>query len=746
MANTEKLEQENKLLTGALHIAALGLYVFPIVPGQKRPAVDEWQEKSTADPDIIRAWWNQNPRYNIGIDCGKSGLIVVDFDAANNKPGLQFREKWHSENDLPGTWIVKTPRGGVHEYFKDCRRAGETKTNVRPGVDTRARGGLVVAPPSVFDDHAYTWENAPLIYPLADATAAVYELFDQTGAGTKKAPYRAPETVTEGGRTSALVALAGSLVAKGLDPETIETAIRSENELKCIPPLTGQELEREVFPAIRREKWQLETHPYTHDRPVPPALLNRLKELDPANNNKLYGMNDAGSARLFIDTCGSRVLYAEDRKKWLFYDGKRWNVDGENGVKEQLKRLADALVLYVLQSVTDESKRAAWLKFAGKWQMLRTREIILKDAQSVQPVRTDSFDADRELLNVENGTLDLRTLEFREHRPGDLITHKGNVTYDPEATAPRWLQFIDEITAGDKETARYIQKAAGYALTGNTSYECLFICYGPTSRNGKSTLLETLAAMLGDYSAAARPESFTKNKFKAGNAHSEDIARLSGARMVTVSEPPQGMELDNALVKSLTGGTPIKARRLNENSFEFYPQFKLFIDGNHRPRVDDMSVFNSDRVKLIPFNVHFDRDRRDPHLKDTLKRPENLSGILNWCLEGLQMLRKDGFKEPPAVEQATSEYRLKMDKMKQFLDEKCELGAPFEVPLMELHGAFATWCSASGLMSVSVPKFKENLEERLLHTKKKRPAGTGRAGKTQIFVLGVRLAQETIEN
>lgn len=745
MDNTEK-SKENKLLTAALQYAALGLYVFPLKPGQKSPAVKGWQEKSTTDTDAIRAWWRENPRYNVGIYCEKSGLIVVDFDAAHDRPGLQFREQWHRENDLPVTWIVKTPRGGVHEYYKDCRGTGETKVDVRPGVDTRAAGGLVPAPPSVFEGNTYTWENAPLIYPLADATAAVYELFDQIPTGAKKGPYRAPETVAEGGRTNALVALAGSLVAKGLDPETIETAIRSENEKKCIPPLTDQELEREVFPGIYREKWQLETHPYTHDRPVPAPLLERLKELDPANNSKLYGMNDAGSARLFIDTCGARVLYAEDRKKWLFYDGKRWNIHGENGVKEQLKRLADALVLYVLQSVTDESKRAAWLKFAGKWQMLRTREVILKDAQSVQPVRSESFDADRELLNVENGTLDLRTLEFREHRPGDLITHKGDVIYDPGATSPRWLQFIDEITSGDKEKARYIQKAAGYALTGDTSYECLFICYGPTSRNGKSTLLETLAAMMGDYGAAARPESLTKNKFKAGNAHSEDIARLSGARMVTVSEPPQGMELDNGLVKSLTGKNKITARRLNENSFEFFPQFKLFIDGNHRPRIDDMSVFDSDRIKLIPFNRHFAPEERDHELKKKLTAPESMSGILNWCLEGLQMLRKEGFREPPAVEQATAEYRLKMDKIKQFLDEKCELGASFEVPLMELHSAFAIWCGVSGLLPLSVPKFKASLEERQLHTKKKRPAGTGRNGKTQIFILGVRLTQETEEN
>ena len=735
-------QTENRMMQAALMYAGMGLSVFPLKPGQKSPAFRGWKDQSTTDAETIMQWWSNNPAFNIGIDCGKSGITVIDYDAANGKQGLTVREDWRKTHNMPETWTARTPRGGLHEYY---RASGRTKTGLYPGVDVRGNGGLVAAPPSVFGGNSYAWEKPPAIYPLSDADSAVYTFLspvpDDLDRGQEKTPYKVPERIPEGARTSALVALAGSLIGKGLSPDAAAAAIREENARRCDPPLTEDELQREVLPALKRPAWQHNTAPYTRDLPISAALVDRLQALDVVNS-KRYGLNDAGSARLFMDACGDVVQFAEDRKKWLYYDGKRWDADGENAVKERLKQLADAFALYVLQNVTEESKRTEYLKFAGKWQQLRTRETILKDAQSVRPVRSDTFDRNPYLFNCQNGTLDLETGEFREHRAGDLLSRVAGVAYDPKATAPRWEQFIDEVTNGDRDLARYIQKAAGYALTGDTRQECLFILYGATSRNGKSTLLETIAAMMGDYSATAKAESFAKQKYANGNQHSEDIARLAGVRFVIVQEPERGMELNSSLVKSLTGRDTITTRRLHECSFEYVPQFKLFFNSNHRPRVDDMTVFESERIKLIPFTVHFGQDRRDPYLKDTLQTPASLSGVLNWCIKGLQMIRAEGFNMPQAVVQATDEYRKKQDKLLQFLEEKTESGATFECPLMELHAAFADWCAASGLVSVSIPRFRELLEERQLTLKRKRPAGSGRAGKVLWHVLGVQLLAE----
>lgn len=737
------MTHENKLLESALFYAGAGLFVFPLKPGQKSPAFKGWKDQSTTDAETIKSWWAKNPAFNIGIDCGKSGLTVIDYDAANGKEGLTIRDTWRQSHIMPDTWTARTPRGGIHEYYK--APDGKTKTGLYPGVDVRGIGGLVAAPPSVFGETCYTWEKHPVLYPLADADSTVYTflfpVLDEPGRRQDRQLYTVPETIPEGGRTSALIALAGSLIGKGLSPESAAAAIREENAARCDPPLTDEELKREVFPALSRPSWKINTAPYTRDLPIDTELVRKLSLLEVAESNR-FKPNDAGSARLFIDACGDRVLYAADRKKWLYYDGRRWDIDGENAVKERLKQLSDAFAVYILQNVHDESKRAEMLKFAGKWQQLRQRETILKDAQSVRPVKSDAFDKKPHLFNCLNGTLDLNTLEFREHRAGDMLSRVAAVSYDPTATAPRWERFIDEVTDGDRETARYIQKACGYALTGDTWHECLFILYGATSRNGKTTLLKTVQTMMGDYAATANPETFTKKDKANDNAPREDIARLAGVRFVTVSEPPRGMELNAALVKDLTGNEIVKARRLYESSFEYVPRFKLFFNTNHRPRVDDMTVFESERVKMIPFNVHFSQDRRDPYLKNTLQTPESLSGILNWCIEGLQAIRAEGFKEPPAVAQAIDEYRRKQDKLLQFLEEKAEENPAFEVPLLELHTAFANWCCASGLMSVSIPRFKELLEERQIFTKKKRPAGSGRAGRMRLYVLGVRLLPE----
>ena len=730
---------ENKMQQWALSYASLGLYVFPLIPGQKRPALSGWQEASTRDAEQIKAWWAQNPTYNIGIDTGKSGLIVIDYDAANGKTGLQIREEWRNTHAPRDTWTARTPRGGLYEYYKG---QGKTQTGLYKGVDVRAAGGLVVAPPSVFDGRAYRWEKPPGLYQLAETNEAVKDfLAPETDGQKRKDRYTVPESIPEGGRTSALVSLAGSLIGKGLSPEAAEAAIREENEQRCEPPLTEEELQREVFPALRRG-WDAGA-PYTRDMPIRPQLLERLKELDPANN-KRFGLNDAGSARLFIEVCSTRVLYAEDRKKWLFYDGVRWDADGENAVKEELKLLANALTIYGLQCVNDD-KRAEYLKYAAKWQQLNTRETILKDAASVSPVKSDRFDRQPFLLNVQNGTLDLNTFELRPHDAKDYLSRVAAVKYDPEATAPRWLQFIDEVTA-EKETgkarpdlARYIQKAVGYALTGDTRHECLFILYGATSRNGKSTLLETLAAMLGDYAKTANPETFTKQKYVNGSQHSEDIARLAGVRFVTVSEPPQGMELNASLVKSLTGRDSITTRRMHESFFEYVPQFKLFFNTNHRPRVDDMTVFASGRVKMIPFDVHFGEGQRDPNLKAELQKPESLSGILNWALEGLRLLRDEGFGMPEAVTQATDDYRRKQDKIGRFLEEKTEAGAGFEVPIMDLHSAFTFWCEQTGAVPIGVAKFREMLEEKQITVKRKRPNGAERTASAVTFACGIKL-------
>ena len=309
----------------------------------------------------------------------------------------------------------------------------------------------------------------------------------------------------------------------------------------------------------------------------------------------------------------------------------------------------------------------------------------------------------------------------------------SGVNYDKEARCPRWERFMTEImatgtakpeqvtladveaqqkenrpTASDQKK-RYLQKAFGYALTGNTRFECLFILYGATTRNGKGTAMETFLRLMGDYGKTARPETIGTRFQQNSNAPSEDVARLNGARFVNISEPDKKLTLSAALVKSLTGNDTITARFLHENSFEYRPQFKMFINTNYLPQITDLTLFSSGRIKTIPFERHFEEYEQDKRLKELFALPENLSGILNWCIEGLQLLDIEGFDEPEIVRQATKDYAHNSDKMALFMEECLleESGAMCRTS--RLYGAYSRWCEENGFHAENVRNFRSLL-------------------------------------
>lgn len=405
------------------------------------------------------------------------------------------------------------------------------------------------------------------------------------------------------------------------------------------------------------------------------------------------------------------------------------------------KQAADALMSYTVQEVTDEKLRSDYIKHIAKWQQFKYRETILKDAASVQPVSLSEFDSDPYLFNCLNGTLNLRDMSFHEHVSTDRLTMIAGVEYRPEARCERWERFIDEVTINDRALAKFIQKALGYALTGDTRFECFFILYGATSRNGKSTLSETIMRLVGDYGKTANPETIAKRKYSDSRSPSEDIARLVGARFVNMSEPDKSMALNSALVKTLTGGDTVNARFLGENSFQFLPQFKMFIDTNHLPYVSDTTLFSSDRAQIIPFKRHFSEAERDSGLKKRLTAAQSLSGILNWCLDGLKMLRREGFTPPEAVKQATREYEEFSDRIGQFIDSELEADPRSEVATNMVFCRYQDWCYSNGFKPEGKNEFRKSLASKGVEIKQKRPKEKrgDRSAAKKNFILGYTL-------
>ena len=332
----------------------------------------------------------------------------------------------------------------------------------------------------------------------------------------------------------------------------------------------------------------------------------KLEEMKPHTNPR-YQRDEIGIGNAFADYFKPIARLAGDRNIWYVYDGVVWHPD-ENAlaVAELAKVLADRLYSFALQ-IKDEDTRNRYIKRVQKLQLRKHRKTMLEDAKSVHPVKVSMFDRNKYLFNCANGTLDLSTLEFHPHDPEDFITKVSPINYDADAICPRWNRFIDEIMQGNTAVSRYLQKAIGYTMIGDTSLECLFVMYGPTTRNGKTTTIETILRVMGEYGCSAKPDLLAANfRGPSSGGPSEDVARLAGARFVGISEMEQKLTINASLTKQLTGNSSITARFLNQNSFDFRMQAKIFIDTNHLPNVNDQTLFESGRIKIIPFNRHFE--------------------------------------------------------------------------------------------------------------------------------------------
>jgi putative DNA primase/helicase len=329
-------------------------------------------------------------------------------------------------------------------------------------------------------------------------------------------------------------------------------------------------------------------------------------------------------------------------------------------------------------------------------------------------------------------------MDFREHDPEDRITKIAPVDYMPSARSDRFVTFIDEIMSGDTEKAKFMQKSLGYAISGDTRHECMFFLYGETTRNGKGTLMESILHLLGDYGRAVRPETIAQKNNVNSQAPSEDIARLAGLRFVNISEPRRGLVLNAAQVKSMTGNDTLNARFLHENSFDFKPQFKLYVNTNYLPDITDMTLFTSGRVLIIPFNRHFSETEQDKTLKEEFSKPETQSAILNWLIEGYRLLHTEGFNIPASVIAATESYCHESDKIRQFMDDCLIKDGTAECRTAEAYDRYKQWCVVNGCYPENSKHFNQALRQygRII---RKRPHGGGE--KTTLFI-GYRIIPE----
>lgn len=396
---------------------------------------------------------------------------------------------------------------------------------------------------------------------------------------------------------------------------------------------------------------------------------------------------DLGNAERLIEFAGGTIRYDTTAKKWRRWDGQRWMLDRDSTVIALAGRM-----LRQLRATAQSRGTETMVKFAlSSEKEARIKSMVsLAQSQPGIPVHAEELDADPWLLNVANGTLDLRTGNLLPHDRANLITKLVPVDYSETADCPQYRAFLDRVMGGSKGLIGYLQKATGYTLTGQTSEQVTFVLYG-TGRNGKTTYIEAVRGCLGDY---AQTTDFTTFLQRKSDGIRNDIARLVGARFVAAVEADESRALSEALLKQLTGGDRITARFLFGEFFDYTPTYKIFLASNHKPQINGADLGIWRRLKLVPFTVTIPEPERDLKLGEKLRLEQ--AGILRWAVEGCLAWQREGLIPPPEIVAATDDYRSEMDSTGEFIEASCEVGEGQRVRAGDLHAAYADWAEETG--------------------------------------------------
>ncbi|MFP6411744.1 phage/plasmid primase, P4 family [Pseudomonas aeruginosa] len=420
-------------------------------------------------------------------------------------------------------------------------------------------------------------------------------------------------------------------------------------------------------------------------------------DVDPvvSSDESVWGTEDA-LALSFTRRYHRDWRYVAAWGRWLVWDGQRWRTEDTLAATDLIRSVCRQTAVRA-----DNPKIATKLASASTVGGVER----LARADRRHAATTDEWDADPWLLNTPGGVVDLKTGRMRAHDRADRMTKITTAT--PSGDCPTWKQFIDEVTGGDKELQAYLQRMVGYALTGSTQEHALFFLYG-TGANGKSVFVNTLATILGDYATNAPMDTFMETRT---DRHPTDMAGLRGARFVAAIETEQGKRWAESKLKNLTGGDKIAARFMRQDFFEFFPQFKLFVAGNHKPAIRNIDEAMKRRLHLIPFTITVPPERRDKNLQHKLLAERD--GILAWAVQGCLDWQRHGRLDPPQrVVDATEEYFEAEDALGRWLDERCVRTANAKSLTAELFSDWKLWADAAGEFTGSQKRFADLLLNR----------------------------------
>lgn len=472
--------------------------------------------------------------------------------------------------------------------------------------------------------------------------------------------------------------------------------------------------EQTLFKAINEANNIYTPKQQTEDNPLRYALSKLFDNQEETKEFPIRSYDDTGNADRFIDRYGNLYKYSYIANKFYIYDGMKWKIDDKGSIRklidEMIESIKDEKIIHG-DDVTEEEAREFFQKYYKKTRGTQAKKNIMNELMHRRPATPDDFDRDDMLINVANGYIDLTSRELYKHDINKMFSQITNTDYTEKMQPAVWLDFLNDIFAGDQKVIRYIQKALGYSLTGSTREQIMFILFGK-GRNGKSIFVEVISEILGDYSNNMQAKSLMVKKNDNVNT---DIARLSKARFVTSSEPNEGFRFDEGLIKQLTGGDKVTARFLYAEEFEYTPKFKIWVSTNHKPiiRGTDDGIWR--RLVLIPFDVQIPEEKVDKDLKYKLLR--EAPAILNWMAEGAYMWMQEGLAMPEKLKEASKAYRNEMDVIEQFIEDECKRVDDAKVKANELYELYKRWANDNGNYKMSNKDFGIKMKEKFKYKK-----------------------------
>lgn len=660
----------------------------------KVPSTNNWSSKDgLLATDVIKPHTEYD--LNIGIQLGyRSGIYDIDCDC-DEAVAL-------AKALLPNPLASFSRSSDSAHYFYKCE--GDHRTKQYKCNDTlielRGSGGQTMLPPSVHPD------GDVLEFDIVDPSSPNQEwnelelLCRLIAAGALLA-----REWHEGSRHSLALGFAGLCKASDIPKPQVESVIdvicelngdlEKHDRINCVNTtyvssnVSGYSALKELLPSIILEKianWiPSRGHNSLRTSSYPVDVTDTLFQAD---------LTDARVAQSFVQSIEDRVVYIPELSQWYLWKSDRWVKDSTGEV-----------VHLFHDFVTFSRMQNPALHTLKTYESLSKAKAAIELSQHPLSRSLKLFDKNDFILGCRNGALDLKEKRLHPHSPSQLLLKRSEVDYIPTADCPVFKRFLDQVFGADKELITYVQKVVGYCLTGSISEQAMFVLIGEGA-NGKSTFINTIAELLSDYSRTAASWTLVQtNRTSVG----DDLVHLVGARLISMSETEQGQHLAESKVKQMTGGDWISGRKLYGEQFDFQITGKIFLASNNKPEITGADHGIWRRIHVVPFNKTFSADEQDRELSIKLKA--EMSGILNWALEGFSDWQADGrLVVPKAVSEATNEYRDDMDLVAQFISEEYILGdASDQVRSSQLYKHYKDWCKSSRVQIKSDKEFKKSL-------------------------------------